>query len=392
MKMKSLLWVCALAGTASAEKRIDNEIDKAIGAREMIGEARDLMAVGACEGTPPATVKADAVAAYCKKMKASRDEFQSKWVAKAQPFFAAHVPGGIQRSVVYPFGGGDLATALVVFPDALEITTLSLEPAGDARALTKLDDKQLKAALATIEKDIGSLYRSTFSRTMDMTHGLGRDQLPTVLVFTLSALALNGYEPVAMRYFQVADDGNLRYLTDADLARIDAIKDHVKRANELGSIELVYRKKGAGKGDRERVYRHIQANLDDPHLKASPAALRHLEKKGHVTAMTKAASFLLTFDEFSTMRKYIVDHVDWMVSDATGLAPKYGKPAGFEYETYGRFDRSEMDVGIGISPSWIAEYKAQPARKLDFRFGYPDVNYHHNLVIMRRTSKTASNP
>ncbi|MBX3160337.1 MAG: hypothetical protein KF773_30515 [Deltaproteobacteria bacterium] len=369
--------IAATAGTASAEKKIDQ-------AMELVAEARELMVVGACgDGASP---KVDA--GHCKKVKAAQADYQSKWMAKANPFFAAAVPtSGIPRPVVYPFGGGDLATALTVFPDAPEITTLSLEPAGDVRALAAMSDKQLRTALATIEKDLGSLYRSTFSRTMDMTHGLGRNELPTILVFTLSALAVHGYEPVALRYFQLTDDGNVRYLTEADFTRIDAIKEHVRRANELGSIELVYKKPGE---KRERVYRHIVANLDDPHLKTSPAALRHLEKKGHVTAMTKAASFLLTFDEFSTMRKYIVDHVDWMVSDATGLAPKWGKPAGFEYETYGRFDRSEMDVGIGISPSWIAEYKAQPARKLEFRFGYPDVNYHHNLVIMRRTTKAAA--
>ena len=39
------------------------------------------------------------------------------------------------------------------------------------------------------------------------------------------------------------------------------------------------------------------ANLDDEHLKKDRRrALEHLESKGSVAAMTKAASYLLSFD------------------------------------------------------------------------------------------------
>jgi hypothetical protein len=115
----------------------------------------------------------------------------------------------------------------------------------------------------------------------------------------------------------------------------------------------------------------------------------HLEKKGHVAGMTKAASYLLSFGEFSTMRKYIIDHVDWMVSDSTGLPPKYGTPAGFEYETYGVYEGSNMDVGAEVTPQWRALYAKQPKRPITFRFGYPDHKWRGHLIVMRRTQKSA---
>ena len=49
------------------------------------------------------------------------------------------------KTVVYPFGGGDLMSALVAFPDATEITTISLELAGDPRRLEKLDAERARA-------------------------------------------------------------------------------------------------------------------------------------------------------------------------------------------------------------------------------------------------------
>jgi hypothetical protein len=356
---------------------------------EFIDQAKELLVVGACaDGTPPASIKPELVKAHCKSVKETQAEYEKRWLSEAKPFFAAHTPtSGIPKSVVYPFGGGDLSTALTVFPDADEITTLSLEPAGDPRTIDKLDAGAMKVALSKVSTEMSALYKATFSRTMAMIDNMRGAQLPTQLIFSLSALAMHGYEPVSLRYFQLTDAGDIHYLNADDLAKIDAIKDFTRRNTELSNMELQYRKVGS---KRVQTYRHILANLDDPHLKKAPAALHHLEKKGHVSAMTKAASFLLAFDEFSTMRKYLADHVDWMVSDATGLAPKWGKPAGFEYETYGTFVRSEMDVGVSISPSWIAEFKAQPKRELKFRFGYPDVQYHHNLIIMRRSATPPS--
>ena len=101
--------------------------------------------------------------------------------------------------------------------------------------------------------------------------------------------------------------------------------------------------------------------------------------------MTKAASYLLTFDDFSKMRQYVIDHVDWMVSDSTGLPPKYGEPAGFTYETHGAFLTSNMAAGASVAPVYKKMFAEQPRRALDFRFGYPDGTHHSgHLVIMTR--------
>jgi len=352
------------------------------GGRDFIDEARALLVVGACaDGPPPAGVKPAIVAAHCKKVRAAQADYQKTWLASARTFFAANVPSTIPKVVVYPFAGGDLSTALAVYPDADEITTLSLEPAGDPRALSRLPAKQLSRALETVATELRSLYRANFSVTMNMITAMRGGQLPTQLIFSLSALWLHGYEPVSLRYFRLADDGSIHYLTDEDLAEIDKLKDVGRRNRALANVELRFRKQGAR---REQVYRHIMANLDDEHLAEDPAALRHLERKGKVAAMTKAASYLLSFENFATMRKYIVDHVEWMVSDSTGLPPKYGQPAGFEYETWGTFESSNMKAGGAVTPAWRAVYAAQPRRKLAFRFGYPDGKFRGHLIIMRR--------
>lgn len=338
--------------------------------------------VGACaEGTPPATVKPAVLDAHCKKVRAAQEDYKKSWLTLASEFFKTNVPAGIPKTVVYPFAGGDLSTALTVYPDADEITTLSLEPAGDPTSLARLSQGELKSSLAVVATELSSLYRANFSVTMNMIGAMRGGKLPTQLIFGLSALTIHGYEPVSLRYFQLAEDGSIQYVTDDDLVKIEALKDNGKRNTALSNIELRFKKKG---GTREQVYRHIMANLDDAHLRKYPAALKYLEAKGQVAGMTKAASYLLSFDDFKTMRKYVVEHVAWMVSDSTGLPPKYGKEAGFEYETWGTYEKSNMKAGGTVTPAWRALYAEQPKRSLAFRFGYPDGKFHGHLIIMRK--------
>ena len=348
---------------------------------ELLDEAKELLIVGACADGKPTKVKEAVVAAHCKEVRKIQDDYKKNWIAKAVPFFGEKVPKTAPKIVVYPFAGGDLSSALAVYPDADEITTIALEPAGDPRALAKLTEGQVKGALGIVKKELHALYRLNYSHTMNMIDAMRGGKLPTQLIFTLSALYLHGYEPTSMRYFNLADDGTIKYLDKADLDKADAIKETGKRNSALANVEIKFRKIGS---KREQTFRHIVANLDDPHLKKTPAALTHLKAKGKVSAMTKAASFLLSFGDFSTMRQYLIDHVEWMVSDATGLPPKYGKPAGFEYETYGTFERSEMDAGAPFSPVWANEFKAQPKRELAFRFGYPDHKFRNHLILMRK--------
>ena len=65
-------------------------------AHEFIDEAKALLVVGACaDGTPPAQVKPELVAAHCKKVRAAQDEYKKSWLARrAASSSTAHVPRG----------------------------------------------------------------------------------------------------------------------------------------------------------------------------------------------------------------------------------------------------------------------------------------------------------
>jgi hypothetical protein len=374
--MRSLLAFAVVVGTAAPAAA-----EKAPPA-EFLEEAKQLSIVGACAKGETKRA-ADIVSTHCKKVSAEQDAWKKSWLALAAPFFQTTVPSTLPKTVVYPFAGGDLATALTVYPDADEITTLALEPAGDPRSLGRMNDADLKKALAVVASELEYLYRSSFSKTMNMISAMRAGQLPTQLVFSLSALHMHGYELTGVRYFKLDGAGEIVYLTTAEADAAEKIRDVGARNRAFGNVEIKFKKPG---GKKEQIYRHIAANLDNEHLKQLAAPLKHLQKKGKVAAMTKAASYLLSYGDFSTFRDYLIANVEWMVSDTTGIPPSYGMPAGFEYETYGDWKSSNMAAGNGaVRSTWQALYQQKPGKPLSFKFGYPNGAGEGHLIVTKRT-------
>ncbi|MBA2541318.1 MAG: hypothetical protein H0V17_16880, partial [Deltaproteobacteria bacterium] len=189
------------------------------------------------------------------------------------------------------------------------------------------------------------------------------------------------------RYFTLDDSGNVKYLTDEEVAGspdpLSGVGDGrvtEKRNRIFSNSEIRFRKPGG----KIQIHRQIRQDLSDKELAKDPRVIKHLEAKGGIVSMTKAASYLLSWDSFSTMRNYLIKNTTWMASDATGVAPKWGSAAGFEYETYGGFTAAHLDSGNGVSSNWRELFSSQPKRKLAFRFGYYDKNTVDHLVIMKK--------
>jgi hypothetical protein len=138
------------------------------------------------------------------------------------------------------------------------------------------------------------------------------------------------------------------------------------------------------------VHRHIAADLADGPLERSPGLLRYLESKGQVSAMTKAASYLLWRPDFARLRGYLLAHAAFMISDSTGIPPELARAAGFEQRTFGRFNGSFLGASRRINTQFRELWRSQPARDLPFRYGYIDSGRHYHLLVTRKTATPPS--
>lgn len=348
----------------------------------------------ACDGRPQLEGPArEVLEGHCSKVQETVRAWRAKWLTKAEPFFAALVPEGLPDEVVYPFGGADLLSALVVFPDARTITIMALEPGGDPRSLGTLSPRALRRSLELVRRHFDFLMRLQFSQTVDLAE-LTKSTLASVLIYDVAALAVLGYEPLELRFFTLGETGGRLYLSPADIAEIDARAAEARsprRRDQLldrafANFELRFRKRPTAEepAPPEQVFRHLSVDLGDENLKKDPRLLAHLEAKGEVAAMTKAASNLLWWTAFSRMRAYLIDHLVWMVSDSSGLAPSDLDPEVFVQETWGRFDGAPFPSPDAREAAVVALWKRQPERPLDFFFGYRSKGGFAHLMVTRR--------
>jgi hypothetical protein len=364
---------------------------------DFIGDAKLFYRVVACGNTDPVPAGVDAatVDAHCAEMAKRYQHYTEKYVAVARAFFAPLRPASVPTTVVYPFGGGDLGSALVTFPDAREITTISLEHAGDPTRLAKLDKKDLRAALSAF-RDASEGLLALYDSTSENMRKLERGGIPGQLSFHITGMAALGFEPVSLRFISLEPDGKVHYLTTAE---IDALAP--KKAKKVkggwvdtdfseafSHMELTFRKAGDPKAPLI-VHRHFAGNLANTAFKDSPL-YKHLIAKGKFAAMTKAASYLLWLDGFSDIRDLLLANMVWMASDATGIPPRFAKKAGFVQVTYGTFtgpflEEADKATGEAMTKLWAS----QPHRKLPFRYGYPDANKNLHLMITQPATQPA---
>ncbi len=354
--------------------------------RDFIEEARAIFRVAACgPGDIPSGIDPAAVRGHCSRMDKNAESYRNNFISRADPFFAGILPSGLPRAVVIPFGGGDLLPAMVVYPGAKEITTISLEGAGDPRRLMKASTAQLTQALEQYRSHVGFMLLTNDSSNQSI-RSLDRGVIPNQLAFSLTALTVLGYEPVSLRFFRIEEDGSFHYYTADEIASLEKVRGQRLKNSWVDTdfsiafrnMELTFRKSGGG---RTIIHRHIAFNLDNSHFTGSPLQ-KHLEKKGKISAMIKGASYLPWFDNFSSLRNYCLGHMACCVSDSTGILPKHAYAAGFRQVAYGSFSGAflENEGGSGAA-EFRALFKSQPARPLNFRFGHADVHKLNHLII-----------
>ena len=342
---------------------------------DFIADVKPLYDVVTCQGTPLTQLDAKTLAAYCAGQNKRYDHFRSRWAVTASKFVGDLLPPELPEELVYPFGGGDLMAALALFPKAKVITTLSLELAGDPRRLPGLTNaKVLKSSLSAIANASASTLMSNDSLSKNLS-ATQQGELPGQLSMHLMGLALAGHEPVSVKFFRVEPDGTLHYFSADEVKELEGTTASNLKASwkapdfspAFANVEIQFVPRGQPDAPR-RTHRHLAANLANDSL--PPGVLKHLEAKGRVTAMTKAASYLLWREAFSVVRDYLLSHADFMVSDSTGIPPRHWTTRGCTVAAYGTFEKSFLGTWEPYQEELRKTFAT--AKKLPMRFGYPD--------------------
>jgi len=287
-------------------------------------EARALFDLLSCQGKVPQGLAPEPVKVYCARqarLAVKQGEARRALEALLRPLRPVRLPS----AVVYPLSGSDLASALAAYPDARNVTLTSRRPAGDPRLLARLHDR---AALAAFLDEVAKEGERLAGGLGGEEGPLNRPALPVLLL----ALAVEGCEPVGLRYLSVESTGTLRYLGASEIASRE--RDG-KGQDPFASCELSFVRQGEPPGTLPRFVRSLRVDLSDAGIAADPGPLAHLAAKGGFAALLAAAT-MLSGDGYTRFRELFLRRAVFLVSDGTGPTADQLKQAGFEEESHPR--------------------------------------------------------
>ncbi|MFH2008633.1 MAG: hypothetical protein ABI333_18745 [bacterium] len=343
-------------------------------------EARRLFDALFCRGRKidrPCTSLNEAVALYRKN-----------YLAPMRAWLAKRMPQSLPMTLLYPFSGADLLSALSVYPAQRQYVHLSLEHGGPPVSLAEMKPFVVSQARFKFTWMARLLLASGESFSVDLQK---QEQagLPGTLPLFLMGLYVHGGVVTGLSYLRVTPAGRLERYTRKELS---ATGPRARRhffgwknprfSKRYSNLELRFRLPGEA---QERSIIHIAANLANKGLAARPGVAKLLGSLGPKAVMIKAASWLMWGNEFSRIRELIFHGTQFAITDVSAPYPAWLRKNGFKVETYGRFEcmpKKKMHV---MSLGWRFKFRRPTSRALPFRYGYVDCKKHNHLVLLRRS-------
>jgi hypothetical protein len=278
------------------------------------------------------------------------------------------------KTLFYPFGGPDFATAFALFPGATTIVLMGLEPIGNLPDFDRASARERE----TFFIDLGTLTSDFLMRgyfiTMHMmdTYSLGNvdGALPVIGFF----LKRGGYSVVDVKRLAPDDSGGW---IETPYERL------VKRPRRPYGVRIDYLK--PGDAVLRSVYYFSCDVVNTAFLPDSPL-FRFIDGLGNMTTFIKAGSYLLHWSNFSTVRELVLDRSLFVLEDDTGIPYRFFKRGGWEITLFGRYATPVKDFTNVEQLDLRAAYENPEGsvRPLPFHFGYRWVTQVDNLLLAKR--------
>ncbi len=265
-------------------------------------------------------------------------------------------------TIFYPFSGPDILNAVAFFPDAREYVMMGLESPGSPPAPLSLAPWEVHRGLAGVRNALRTLLLLNLFRTAEMQADLRDNSISTTTGIMMFFLARSGREILDIRAVSVPASG---------------------RSDEgagVSGVEIRFRK-GPGSPVQRALY--LSVDLSDESLGTKPEFVAFVREKCAATTFMKSASYLLSYDNFQTLRKLILDRSRRIVQDDTAIPYKNFDEEQWEITLFGRYRVLEMFKGRFQSDLDRA-VRQRSAGPLPFACGYGFIPSKSNLMIAKR--------
>ncbi|MCS7026749.1 MAG: hypothetical protein NZV14_18270 [Bryobacteraceae bacterium] len=279
-------------------------------------------------------------------------------------------------TLFYPFGGPDILTATIFFPQARTYVLVGLEPPGSLPTKESIAKREAQDYFPRIRRTIFSLLYRSFFVTEAMDKQLRGQITDGVLPLLLIELVRAGYTVLGYQHVRLSSEGQL-------LAEEAARSTSASGQNRGVVIEF--------RGDHSAVAQqlvYLSLNLHDSAFKTNAAFRTFMSLQAPVATFFKAASYLPHQKGFALLRDYVLEISSGILQDDTGIPFRYWDSEKWEIQLYGKYTQPYGSFRYMVQPDLRKAYELGQAqvKPLGFYIGYGFGRAPSALIRARKKS------
>lgn len=287
---------------------------------------------------------------------------------------AKNVPIPKSKTVLYPFSGPDFPNAYTLFPTANTYIMIGLEAGGFNPDLDTMSDGAVSKGLYELSMSLDTISRLNYFMTNSMKKDVSGSEFKGAAPVFLAYFGFLKVHPYSLKNIIIDKEGNVVYLSADDIKKNANYKD--------GFVSLEFKFVDNLDGTIKTLY-FLSANISNYGLVNNPGIMKFLGKFGTFAVPMKAASFLLHYDTFSEMKKFVIQNAELFVMDDTG-PPVADLFKDFNVKVYGRYTRP---IGLWpekYQPELTRLHAEQKPELIKFKYGYGTFDKQQHIMIVTR--------
>ena len=279
--------------------------------------------------------------------------------------------------VFYPFGGPDVLTLTLCFPQSPVYVLVGLEPAGTLPSLSRFKKKDVPKYLAEMRDTVASELSRSFFVTRQMDRQF-RGQVTDGLLLPILHLLVRMHNTIlGFRYVRLDEQGRV----------IDRAADY-KAPGRFGNkgVEIEFRT-----GSEQLIHKlyYFSVNLSDERLSENKPFLVYLTGRKGTTTLLKATSYMTHRPEFSLIRDLMLADSAAVLQDDSGIPYRYFQTDAWKTQLYGDYRRPYGSFRWLEQPDLRKAYEAFGAKPLSLHVGYGYSKIASNLLLARQVHLVA---
>jgi hypothetical protein len=332
---------------------------------------------------------------YIRSMDKAWNKIDTNYIRYVSDWSKQYLPEANKyNTAIYPLSGADFINLYHFYPNAPRYIMIGLETPGYVNDPILFKPQELKTAFYTLDASLNQIAIQNYFTTILMAKKFSNKYFPGVAPVLLVFLKRLGFYIDDLQRISITNEGTIREIEESEV-------NDTPEAHQ--GIRIIFHSSGEKKL-RELIFLKFFVNENS----ASPSSVegRFLARQKKINLVMKSAIYLLHLEKYKDFINTVLNKVDMVVEDDSGIPIRYFSPNDWDIQVFGNYTRrisiryvtkeanmfkSEKGNVKTESQKFTQEdlkkiYETQ-AKPLLFKYGYGGasrVTTRNNLILLRR--------